>query len=139
MKLDRRTIIEIHNIIEGLSEKVVSPKLAFQLIKAKQAIANEINALAEAQKKLAITPEIEAYNAEQKALDTSDPEYAEKSKAIYEAHKELVDGFRKLDAEFGEMLKGEVDVEFDKIDISLLPEDVLTVKEIETLMPLFKD
>lgn len=139
MKTTRRNLVEIHNIIERISSKIVSPKLAFRFIKIKQAVKPEIEAIAEAQRPLAFTPEIEAYNAEQKALSQEDPEYRAKSLAIYEAHKELVEGYREKEREFSAMLAEEIEIDAPTIDPDSLPEDLLTIAEIETLSPLMEE
>ena len=139
MKITHRKIVEVHNVLEGLGKKIFAPKLAFQVIRAKQALAPEIEAIVEAQKLLALTPEIEAYNAEQKALDQNDPEFREKSMAIYEKNKDLVDGYRQKEAEFNKMLDEEIELEIPGIELNLLPEDALTVSDIETLMSILVD
>lgn len=133
MKFTRRKIIDIYNLVESVADKVVSPKLAFKFIKLKQACKPEIDAIVEAQKTVAITPEIEAYNKKQMELDKTAPDYAEKSMALYEENKELVEDFRKKDQEFGEMLNEEVEIEVPEIDLDSLPEGVFKVKELELL------
>ncbi len=139
MKTTRRNIAAIHNILEKLSSKIVAPKTAFRLIKIKQAIRSEVEAIAEVQGTLAITPEIEAYNAKQREIPKDDPEYQKKSMAVYEENKELVDGYRAKEKEFNAMLDEEVEIEIPTIDVESLPEDLLTVSEIETLSSLFEE
>lgn len=133
MKFTRRKIIDIYNLVESVADKVVSPKLAFKFIKLKQACKPEIDAIVEAQKTVAITPEIEAYNKKQMELDKTAPDYTEKSMTLYEENKELVEDFRKKDQEFGEMLNEEVEIEVPEIDLDSLPEGVFKVKDLELL------
>ena len=139
MKTTRRNIAAIHNILEKLSSKIVAPKTAFRLIKIKQAIRYEVEAIAEVQGTLAITPAIEVYNAKQREIPKDDPDYQKKSMAIYEENKELVDGYRAKEKEFNAMLDEEIEIEIPTIDVESLPEDVLTVSEIETLSSLFEE
>ena len=138
MKLTRRKIVDIYNLVESVADKVVSPKLAFKFIKLKQACKPEIDAIVEAQKTVMITPEIEEYNRKQAELDKNDPEYAKKSLEIYQENKDLVDDFKKKDLEFGEMLEEEVEIEVPEIDLDTLPEGVFKVKDLELLAEIVK-
>lgn len=140
MKLTRKQIVDVHNALSKFEGKAMSLRCGFALNKAKQAIAGEITALVEAQGKLRLTPELEEYNKAISELDRSDVEkYNEEAKAIYEQHKEAVEEFRKKDAEFGELLKEEVEVDIKPIPSSILPDDVLTLAEIEAIMPVLTE
>lgn len=140
MKLTRRQIVDIHNAISKFDGKAMSLRCGFALNKMKQAISGEIAALVEAQAKLQLTPELEEYNKAIAALDRSDVEkYNKEAKVIYDAHKKAVEDFRKKDAEFGELLNEEVEVEITPIATSMLPDDVLTLAEIESIMPVLTE
>ena len=133
IELTRKQIAEAFRVFGKVGDKVVSPKLAFFFIRNKSILKDEVEAIAKAQQSLALTPEIEEYNRKQQALDPKSETFKADSDKIYADNKELVDGYRKRDAEFTEMLGEKVSVNVVPVKVSELPEDLLTVSDLEAI------
>lgn len=143
VKMTRNQLYAIYNILGKARDKVMSPKVSYFFLRNSQILHPEIEAIQKASEVLRITPEIEEYNKKQqdllKELGADNPEYREKSMALYNENLSLIEDYRKKEAEFNSLMEDEVTVNIAQISFKEIPEGIFTTDDIQNLLNFLKE
>jgi hypothetical protein len=157
MKIKREKLVSIWGLISNLVNKKAGVKFHYLMLKNKKILEPEVESL----QKSSTPPEghIEfndrrvqlcnqyadkGENGEAKVINgqfiiqEQKPEFEEKMKELKEEFKEVVETMDKNQEEFQALLQEEIDIEFVKIPLSLMPEEVLG-SEIELLFDIVEE
>lgn len=143
VKMTRNQLMTAYNIFGKVRDKVMTPKVSYFFLRNSQILQPEIEAIQKASEVLRITPEIEEYNKKQqdlaKELGTDNPEYGEKSMALYNENISLIEDYRKKEAEFNALMEEEVTVNIAQISFNEIPEGVFTTNDIQSILCFLKE
>lgn len=157
MKMKRENVINVFGIMNVLSEEKTTAKGAYGIAKNKKIAESEVKAIQEAQQKV-MMPEkfnefdkkrielceevadkdedgkpIKINNGQQFSIsEERQDEFSEKLKALREEYKEAIEQKDKIEQDFIDLLSEEIEVEFHRIMIDDLPNNI-TANQIEAL------
>lgn len=141
--ITRSNLVSVYNTMMSVKDKVVTPKLAYFFFRNTEILQKEIDAIQKAQSVLQLTPEIEEYNKKQQQLITelgeNNPEYKDRSQKLYNENIDMINDYRKKEAEFGAFMNEEVEIAPAQISVDELPADLLTISEFSNIVGFFKE
>jgi len=157
MKTKRENVISVFGVMNVLSEEKTTAKGAYAIAKNKKIAEGEVKAIEEAQKNVIIPDKFKEYdekriklceeladkdkdgnpvkinNGQQFAISPESQEvFNEKLQSLREEYKEAIEEKDKVEKDFLDLLAEEVEVDFHKVKIDDLPDNV-TASQIEAL------
>lgn len=157
MKMKRENVINVFGIMNVLSEEKTTAKGAYGIAKNKKIAEAEVKAIQEAQQKVEMPEKFNEFdkkrielceevadkdedgkpikinNGQQFSISQEkQEEFAEKLKALREEYKEAIEQKDKIEQDFIDLLSEEIEVEFHKVMIDDLPNNI-TANQIEAL------
>lgn len=158
MKIKRDKLLEMWGLMEKLSQDKCSVRFHYTILKNKRLLEPEVEILKEAnstpeeyqefeQKRMAVcndycekdengAPEVKDNNFV--ILDEVREEFNNKLESLKEEYKEMFEKMTKSRDEFNELLLEEVDIDFVRIPMSIIPTE-LTGQEVEILFDLIDE
>ncbi|MFW6219509.1 MAG: hypothetical protein ACOCZ5_00240 [bacterium] len=150
-------LFELNDVISSILKESRKIKLNFLLLENQNLLNNKIELLS----KLFVTPvEIKKFEKERIELckmysekdENGKPkiendkfvgllnniEYKQKYDELENKYRKDIDEYNKQVVEYEKMLDEECDIEFKKIDINFIPDDLLTGQQLKILTPLLK-
>ena len=142
IELTRRQLVDLYNLMIKTKDKIVTPKVAYFFIRNIDILQPEINAIQKAADTVKLTPELEEYNKKQQELhdelgDTS--EYLEKSQNLFKENMEIINAYRVKEKEFNLFIEEKVEINLAQISFDDIPENIFTVDDFTTIVPLLKE
>lgn len=157
MKMKRENVINVFGIMNVLSEEKTTAKGAYGIAKNKKIAEAEVKAIQEAQQKVEMPEKFNEFdkkrielceevadkdedgkpikinNGQQFSIsEERQDEFSEKLKALREEYKEAIEQKDKIEQDFIDLLSEEIEVEFHKVMIDDLPNNI-TANQIEAL------
>jgi len=158
MKINREKLLEMWSVFEQLLEDKKSVKFHYNILKNKRLIQPEVDSLKESndppekfqefeQTRIKLCQDysekddngqVKTDNGSFVLVEETKEEFETKLKELKDDHKEMFEGMEKSHAEFMELLKEDVDIDFVKIPMSIMP-DSLTGREVDLLFDIVEE
>lgn len=158
MKINREKLLEMWGLMEKLAQDKCSVKFHYTVLKNKKLIEPEVESLREAnsapenyqefeKKRMEVcsqycekdengAPEVKDNNFV--ILPEVRSEFDGKLNDLKESYKEMFDGMEASQKEFQELLSGDVEIDFVRIPMSIIPAE-LTGQEVNVLFDLIDE